>query len=609
MSWVTVIWSMIASACLTLAGIHVLVWCGNRTAWANLLFSLTAVATAAFAFCELSMMRAETPGAFGAALRWAQVPVWLWTVSLVGFVRIYLRAGRPWLAWAACGLRTFALLYNFLAEQNINYREITALRPFPFLGESVAVAEGLPNPGMLVGQLSTVLLLVFVADASVTAWRRGDRRKALMVGGSIWFFLLAALGQSMLVLWGIVQSPLTFGLFYLGLAAAMGYELSIDVLRAAQLARQLQLSERRMDLASDAAGLGIWVRDIVRDEIWATARARSLLGFSESESLNLARFMSALHPDDRDAVRHAIESSLDADRDYEVEFRVQLPDGQTRWIAARGQAERDAKGKPVLMRGVVLDSSARHRSELELQQLQGQLAHADRVSMMGQLASALAHELNQPLGAILRNAEAAELFLQHDPPDLDELRAILVDIRKDDQRAGDVIERLRAMLKRRSIEPRVLAVGDLLRTVAALTRSDAVARHVQFEFEAVPGLPAVMGDRVHLQQVLLNLVLNAMDAVEGAPAGQLKVAVRARRDDEGAVEVAVRDAGHGIPPEKLGLVFEPFFTTKANGMGIGLAVSRTIVEAHGGRIWAENNADRGATFRFTLPVAKDATAP
>ena len=156
MSWVTIIWSMIASVCLTLAAIYVLVWFRNRTAWANLLFSFSAVAAACFAFCELSMMLAETPGGFGTALRWGQLTVWLWHISLVGFVWIYLQAGRPWLGWVTCGLRTFALLPNFLVGQNLNYREITALRHIQFLGESTSIPVGVPNHWMLVGQLSLV---------------------------------------------------------------------------------------------------------------------------------------------------------------------------------------------------------------------------------------------------------------------------------------------------------------------------------------------------------------------------------------------------------------------------------------------------------------------
>jgi C4-dicarboxylate-specific signal transduction histidine kinase len=262
------------------------------------------------------------------------------------------------------------------------------------------------------------------------------------------------------------------------------------------------------------------------------------------------------------------------------------------------------------MRGVVLDISAQRGTEVELQQLRTALAHASRVSMLGQLASALAHELSQPLGAILRNTEAAEIFIEQDPPDLDELRAILADIRHDDQRAAGVIGRLRELLKRRSFAPRALSLTDeVLEPVMALAQFEAAARRVRLEIQAAPALPAVLGDPVHLQQVLLNLVLNGVHAVAEAPADRRKVTVQARRHGEREVEVAVGDPGPGIAPERFAQLFEPFFTTKPDGMGIGLSISRTIIEAHGGHIWAENNAGDGATFRFTLPLAGEPAQP
>ena len=261
-----------------------------------------------------------------------------------------------------------------------------------------------------------------------------------------------------------------------------------------------------------------------------------------------------------------------------------------------------------LIAGLIGQRVRRRRLEREAVELRHELTHAGRVTMLGQLASSLAHELNQPLGAILRNAEAAEIFLQSDKPDLDELRAIVADIRKDDQRAGDVIDRLRALLKRRQLDPRPLILSQLVDEVVTLTRADSFTRHVGIEFDVPRDLPLVRGDRIHLQQVLLNLLLNGMDALADVADGERSLTVRARTAGGGFVEVAVSDNGHGIPAEKLGRLFEPFFSTKPKGMGLGLPISRTIVDAHGGRIWAENNAERGATFRFTLPVAEGGVA-
>jgi PAS domain S-box-containing protein len=615
MSWVTIICSVIASACITLAGIYLLVWCRNRKAWANLLFSFTAVAAAGFAFCELSMMLAETPGEFGTALRWGQVSIWLWTVSLVGFVWLYLQAGRPWLAWATCGLRTFTLLPNFLVGQNLNYREITALRHIPFLGESVAVAEGVPNPWMVLGQLSLVLLVIFVADASVTAWRRGDRRKALMVGGSVVLLVLVGLVESMLIFWGKVQAPLTVSFFYLCLVVAMAYELGRDVLRASQLVGELQASEaglreneERMSLAVDAANFGIWIRDLGRNEIWASYKWRELFGFAPSERLEFDAILQRLHPDDREGFLQVLGIAVTGEGRYETEFRVMLPNGGIRWISSHGRVEFDANGQPVRIRGASRDVTADRQAELETQLLRQQIAHVGRVSMMGQLATALAHEINQPLGAILRNAEAAELFMQEASPDLDEIRAIIADIREDDQRAGTVIDRMRGLLKRQTLNTQPIHVGELVGDVRALVRVDAAARHVKLDVDVPGDLPPVRGDRVHLQQVLLNLILNGMDALNGASREDRRVSVTALLDGAQTVEIAVSDTGTGIPADKLAHVFDPFFTTKLNGMGMGLPISRTIIEAHGGRFWAENNDSGGATFRFTLPIAEEAAA-
>jgi signal transduction histidine kinase len=244
------------------------------------------------------------------------------------------------------------------------------------------------------------------------------------------------------------------------------------------------------------------------------------------------------------------------------------------------------------------------RALQEVTELRRELARAGRISALGQLASALAHELAQPLGAILRNAEAAELQLEKPAPDLAELKTILADIRKDDTRAGEVIDRMRAMIKRRSVETRPLLVEELLRDTIALTHAEALARHVVLDYAVAPGLPPVVADRVHISQVLLNLIINGMDAIEGSPAEHKRILIEARAGAQRTVEVAVSDSGPGVKPEMVERIFDPFFTTKPHGMGMGLPVSRSIVEAHGGRLWAElNQGGRGLRFRFTLPAA------
>jgi PAS domain S-box-containing protein len=275
--------------------------------------------------------------------------------------------------------------------------------------------------------------------------------------------------------------------------------------------------------------------------------------------------------------------------------------GRSRWLQTvkRPIIGKDGVANQVL--GSATDISARKEAELAAQVHRDELAHAGRVSVMGQLATALAHELNQPLGAILRNAEAAELFLQAHPPDLQEVSAILADIRKDDRRAGEVIDRMRALLKRRESEWSKLDVNELAREVASLLRPDAERRKTKLALDLAPSRLLVSGDRVQLQQVLLNLLLNAMDSMNNCKIKDAGVCLRTRlvRDQ---TEVTVSDRGPGVAPEDLRRLFEPFFTTKPDGMGMGLTISHTIIQAHGGSIGAENNPEGGATFRITLPM-------
>jgi two-component system, LuxR family, sensor kinase FixL len=665
-------------------------------------------------------------------LRWAQLPVWALVVSVVIFVRLYLRAGRLWLAWSVCGVRTLALILNFVFIPNLSYRQITSLKQVLWWGgESVSVPVGVTNPWILVAQLSLLLLVTFFVDATVTAWRRGDRQRALVVGGALILFSALAAGQVGLVVWGIIQVPFLACFSYLGLIAAMGYELSIDMLHRAKLARQLEASEadlnetrERMELAVNAADLGMWMWDVARDDIWITDKGRTMFGFGASEKLNLDRFKNVLHPEDRERVLEAVENTLRTGAHYAAEYRVMLPEGQLRWVAGWGQAEFGRDGQPVRMRGAalditkrkqaeeqfrlvveaapsamimvnaegcialvntqaeavfgyarqellgrpietlvpkrfrsqhieyrhgylgdararpmgaerelfglrkdgtevpieiglnpihtadgllvlasIIDISERKQAELEAARQRNEMAHLSRVTTVGELSGSLAHELNLPLGAILSNAQAAQRMLANGKTDLAELREILNEIVSEDKHAGEVVHRLRLWLQKGEVQQHSLSINKVVRDVLKLIRTDLINQNVIVTIQLARNLPAVIGDSVQLQQVLVNLVVNACDAMAECDARERRLLIRTRVDgSESAVIVSVIDMGGGVPEEKLEQIFEPFFTTKEKGMGLGLSVCRSIITAHHGKLWATNNADGGATFNFTVPV-------
>src|SRR6266478_4075821 len=364
MNWITVICSINIGACLTLAAMYLTVWCKQRESWVHLLFSCSAIAAAAISAFELEMMNAQTVERYEALVRWIHVPVWVLTLSFVAFVRLYLHAGRAWLAWSIYGVRTLVLILNFFFPVSINYRAITGLRHFPWGGEIVSVPVGLPNPWGLLSQVSLLLLLIFSVDVTITVWRRGDRRSALLVGGSMIFGAILA-WHVPLVIWGVIEVPFFLGLTYTAVVAAMGYELSNDMARAGHLARELEVSDQRLSLAADSADLGLWEWDLSNDEIWVTQKRRAQLGFPVSGKITFEDLISRWHPDDRDKVRQALRDAVENGKDYDAEFRRVLADGSVRWVAARGRVYTDKQGKPIRLLGLSMDITARKVAELE----------------------------------------------------------------------------------------------------------------------------------------------------------------------------------------------------------------------------------------------------
>jgi C4-dicarboxylate-specific signal transduction histidine kinase len=315
--------------------------------------------------------------------------------------------------------------------------------------------------------------------------------------------------------------------------------------------------------------------------------------------------MEHVHPSDLQLLLDERQKLHDGRIDrISAEYRYLHPDLGEKWIHHLARiAERSAAGGAVRIYGVLRDITPQKQAEAELLRQRTELAHIARVSTMGELAASLAHELNQPLGAILANAETAEFLLEQDTLALEEMRPVVTAIRKDGERAGEVIRRMRGLFGKHELKLELLDLNSLVHDVRQLVSRDLALRGISLSVALAPGLPEISGDRTHLQQVVLNLIVNAMDALAGQPREKRHIRVSTCPTTDCQVEMAVTDSGPGIEPDTLPRVFQPFYTTKPDGMGMGLSIARTIIDAHCGRIWAENITTGGAAFRVALPAS------
>ena len=366
----------------------------------------------------------------------------------------------------------------------------------------------------------------------------------------------------------------------------------------------LRVSEERMSLAVESAQMALWDWDVANDRVWMTDEGRKFFGFEPGEPLHLtANLGGRVHPDDRAVRATAIQHALETRGSYEAEYRIILPDGSVRWIAARGRPSPAVEDAPPRILGVSMDITRQKQAGAEAQLQREELAHLSRVATLSALSGSLAHELSQPLSSILSNAQAGQRFMAQDPPDLVEVRAILADIVSADRRAARdhrapahhaAPRRGRAPAGEREREPR--------RTAPPHPQRSHCARRLRLEsHDRRPA--AGMTDRVQLQQVLLNLIVNACDAMESNPPEDRNLTLTTSVA-QNELRIGVLDCGVGLPDD-VETLFQPFHTTKDGGLGMGLSICRTLVTSHGGRLWAERRAERGAAFYVALPLAKE----
>lgn len=860
MTWPTVLWALGSGVSVTFAVVHFSVWLRVRDSKVNLAFALTSIAAAATAFCEMLLMHAQTAVQYGQILTLTHIPVAVLAVAFVWFIYLYLQAGSKWLAWSFAGVRAIILVINFLSSTNVTFAEVSALRRVSLWGDILSVPVGTVSDWVPLDRFSVILLFAFIIHAIVTAFRRGRKRPALIMGITALMAVISGQASVLMMLNGAGPPALSPG--FLLIVLVMGHELIAELVQRRQLIRDIEINKERMRLAAAAVGMGIWEWDVAGDSIWVTESGRERLNIIESDVMTTDRFLQAIHPLDREQTRLTMSQFIQSSGELVLEYRIVDSAGRLRWIAARGRMDPGHSGKTSIVRGISLDvteqremalklreSEARFRAtfeqasvgiahvapdgsflrvnqkfceivgysreellergfpditspadlkvnveaanrlmkgqtaafvtekryirkdgstvwvnlasslvrdntgkpdwlvsviqditkrkhteealrkserrlreaqriahigswELDLVtyrytfladevlriyevnpakveltyetfqsylhpedretvdrqfelavesganlgdtfrivmpdgrikyllstyeirrspegdplraigtiqdvtereraaaerlQLRDELAHLARVTQVGELSTALAHEVNQPLGAIRNNASAARILIAGMDGSTEDLDEILSDIINDASRAGQIIYSLRQLVKKQATDLMVLDMNDVIRNAVQLFKQTFIIDRVTIRLDLASHLPSVKGDRIGIEQVLMNLIMNAVESMRISPTKELKISSSLQSPD--TIKVSVRDSGPGVAPEMTIRVFEAFVTTKRDGLGLGLRICQSIVEEHNGRIWLDRGSSPGANFCFALPVYTEESA-
>ena len=399
---------------------------------------------------------------------------------------------------------------------------------------------------------------------------------------SIWQFMLAAATMAGGILLAILLIVLTFGRYRKEAATEVAS-------KEAYLAEAQRLSHTGSFGWSAASGF-----------VWSDETFR-IFELDRETAPTVEAVIQRTHPEDRERVQRFIERASRDGGDWDVEHRLLLPDGAVKSLHVVVHAVRDEAGVLSFV-GAVMDITAARRAEEAVQAAQAELVHVARMTTLGELTAWIAHEVNQPLAGIVTNGTACLQWLGQKNPALDEARSSVEDMISDAQRAGDVILEIRALSRKTAPKRAPLDINDLIQGVVRLVTREAQAHGASVRLDLAPALPAVVGDRVQLQQVVINLVINAIQAMASVAARPRELSIRSRQNEAGHVLIEVADSGHGIGSTKADQLFKAFFTTKPAGMGMGLSICRSIIEAHGGNVWATDNTPSGAVFHFTLPA-------
>jgi PAS domain S-box-containing protein len=375
-----------------------------------------------------------------------------------------------------------------------------------------------------------------------------------------------------------------------------------DITERVRAETALREREARINLAAESANLALWVYEPERDTAWMSEKGRAIYGFSAGEQLSRASFIGAVHPDEQKIVGAVFDRVRGCDESFEIEHRIAKRDGDIAWVIMRGRSLCNERGEALELIGVTIDITAQKQANLQNEMHRREMAHLSRVAVMGEMAASLAHELNQPLTGIMSNADAGLRLMSSGV--VAELSELLSDISTDARRAGDVIRGIRNMVKKGQTVRKDVSLNDVVLNVVRMVKSEAALNSCELETSMQSDLPLVQGDPIEVQQVLLNLILNAFDALRSRPLGSRQIWIATKTNGASEIEVSVRDSGDGISKVAQERLFDQFFTTKPGGLGLGLAIARSIMESHGGTITGESIQSGGSVFRFSLPAKR-----
>ena len=549
------------------------------------LLDVSAFVFAAFAAAFLSSF---LDSAFVAVIGWGESGYWdTWRTRLLSNVTASVIFVPLIVVWRTIGID------RLQSMRRIRWIEIAALA-VGLLAVTLVVFDA--QPTMKGAQALIYLPLAFLLWAALRFGPTGATASFAVV--------------SVLVIWGAGHSLGPLGMrqpaenafsvqLFLIFLGAMLLCLAAALEERRDAERSLRASDRRFQLVLQATRDAVYEQEIATDAVSWSGSGLAHRGYTGSVSpRTFASLLDLVHPQDKARAMRARTAAINCGHAlWECEFRLRRGDGSYAHIHEQGLIVRDDAGRAIQMIGALTDITERRDAD----ELNQRLAHASRLTAMGELTASIAHEINQPMSAILSNIDAAEMLLDAGELDRRELGQILSDIRRDDLRASEIIRHIRGLANKRQTDAERFDVNELVRIVLRLVTPTVKRRGVTLDVE-LNRVPLIHADRIHVQQVLLNLLFNAMDAMSTTPEHDRAIRVVTSSVEPHTIEVRVSDRGHGIPGEDLDRIFDSFFTTKRNGMGLGLSIARSLVEAHGGRIWAENNADAGATFRFTLRV-------